>query len=165
MGVATSLMLNDGVYASRSAAFAAAGGILLLAGWLFDIYRWSDGPDRQSFTGQLAIDAAIFLASVMLIGGLAATERGDGVRAHEWQQKLGDWSYCLYLVHFPSSALLARLPVLVVFAAAGAALAAAISLCGAVPTCGCTSLSRRAPVPVLRQIAPWERLSCKPDDK
>lgn len=132
IGVATSAMLNKGLFGLAARAAAATGGILLIIGWLFDIFAGIAVPEGRSSISLLPVEAAICLASALLIGGLAARELADGARALQWQQKLGDWSYGLYLVHFPVISIACKAVLAVgLHGVAGASLAAVLSLCGA----------------------------------
>lgn len=83
-----------------------------------------------------AMQTALALLAAVLIFGATECERQGGPRAGAVACRLGDWSYAIYLLHFPVISLVNKLAVAIGLQAGGAVLAVvtgslALTLAGA----------------------------------
>ena len=104
-------------------SFGAAGAL-----WIADLVAavvFGAVPFTEHSFAQVGLGAVAAVAIV----GTVARERDGGPKAPHWLQAIGNWSYALYLVHFPIVSAVAKLTLsLGLNDFAGAALTAIISL-------------------------------------
>tara|TARA_R110002073_G_scaffold29006_2_gene91560 strand:+ start:7473 stop:8600 length:1128 start_codon:yes stop_codon:yes gene_type:complete len=103
LGAAAALILHRGWYRFPW-LIAALGLAAFLTGAIFLGLRGPD--DYPAWWGRVL---AFGPASALLVLGMAALERDQGVRAPVWARRIGDWSYSLYLSHLLIIAALAHI--------------------------------------------------------
>lgn len=111
IGVGTSMLTRVQASPLLVRVFWRGAQILFSGLWVLSTALWFTTDGAFVLIDNLAMQIALALLSAILIFGASKYERQGGPQAGSVACMLGDWSYAIYLLHFPVISLVNKLAV------------------------------------------------------
>jgi peptidoglycan/LPS O-acetylase OafA/YrhL len=136
IGVGTSMLARAQVSPLHARVLWRGAQISFMGLWVLSATLWFKTEGALVLINNPAMQTALALLAAVVIFGATQYERQGGPRAGAVARRLGDWSYAIYLLHFPVISLVNKLAVAAGLQSGGAVLAVvtgslALTLAGA----------------------------------
>jgi peptidoglycan/LPS O-acetylase OafA/YrhL len=123
IGVGTSMLARSEIFPRHARMLWRGAQISFVGLWVLSAALSLTTGGALVLIDNLAMQVALALLGAVLIFGATEYERQGGPRASAVARRLGDWSYAIYLLHFPVISLMNKLAVALRLQDSGAVLA------------------------------------------